>query len=169
MTLTNPDLALKPAMARPPAELVSSTSHLLKRLGWMVKDRAMTAYAEGGLTPYHHAVLIVLDEHTPETQAMIADALGYDRSHLVGILDELEERGLVERRRDPADRRRHLVTLTSDGKRTLSKLRAIAARVDDEFLAPLDAKQRDALHALLLELMSHHEPRYAPDGRSGDS
>jgi DNA-binding MarR family transcriptional regulator len=169
MTLIGPETPLKPQMARPPAELVCSTSHLLKRLGWMVKERAMTAYGDGGLTPYHHAVLIVLGEHTPETQAEIADALGYDRSHLVGILDELEERGLVERRRDPADRRRHLVTLTSDGKRALSKLRAIAARVDDEFLAPLDAKQRDALHALLLELMSHHEPRYAQGGRSDGS
>jgi DNA-binding MarR family transcriptional regulator len=169
MTLTNPDLVAKPYMARPPAELVSSTSHLLKRLGWAVKDRGMSAYAEAGMTPYHHAVLAVLDEDTPETQAMIADALGYDRSHLVGILDELEERGLVERRRDPTDRRRHLVTLTADGKRTLSKLRAIAKRVDDKVLAPLDAKQREALHSLLLELMSHHEPRYAQGGRSDGS
>ncbi len=169
MTLTDPELPLKPAMAKPPAELRSSTSHLLKRLGWAVKDRAIAAYAEGGLTPYHHAVLIVLDEDTPETQAMIADALGYDRSHLVGLLDELEERGLIERRRDPSDRRRHLVTLTSDGKRALTRLRAIAKRLDDDFLAPLDEAQRRALHALLLQLMSHHEPRYAQDGRSDSS
>jgi DNA-binding MarR family transcriptional regulator len=169
MTLTDPDLQLKPRMAKPPAELRSNTSHLLKRLGWAVKDRAMDVYAEIGVTPYHHAVLIVLDEDTPETQSMIADALGYDRSHLVGLLDDLEKRGLVERRRDPADRRRHVVTLTSGGKKMLGKLRTVAKRLDDEFLAPLDAKQRETLHSLLLELMMHHEPRYAQDGRSSGS
>jgi DNA-binding MarR family transcriptional regulator len=161
MTLTNPDLALKPAMARPPAELVSSTSHLLKRLGWMVKDRAMTAYAEGGLTPYHHAVLIVLDEHTPETQAMIADALGYDRSQLVGLLDELEEQGLLERRRDASDRRRHLVRLTPEGRRALGRLRTLSRRLEDDLLVPLDEHEREQLHTLLLRLAEHHLPHCA--------
>jgi hypothetical protein len=49
----------------------------------------------------------------------------------------------------------------------LTKLRAISRRVDDDFLAPLNAKQREALHSLLLELMSYHEPRYAQSGKSG--
>ena len=126
----------------------------------------MDAYVAAGFSPYHHAVLALLEEEPRETQAMIADALGYDRSHLVGLLDELEERGLIERRRDPTDGRRHLVQLTTDGKRALNRLRTIAKRVDDEFFAPLDDEQRAALHALLLTLAGHHEPRFAAVGEA---
>src|SRR5438128_2381796 len=164
MTLSDPQTPLKPPFVRPPKELRSSTAHLLKRLGWAIKDRSIGAYEATGLSPYHHAVLAVLDEGPPETQAMIADALGYDRSHLVGLLDELEERGLIERRRDPEDRRRHLVSLTPDGKKSLTRLRAIATHVEDEFFAPLDAEERDALHALLRKLAGAHDTRYAPNG-----
>jgi DNA-binding MarR family transcriptional regulator len=148
-------------LVRPPKELVESTSHLLKRLAWVTKECAGGAFESTGFSPYHYAVLAVLGEKPPETQAMIADALGYDRSHLVGLLDELEERGLVERKRDPSDRRRHLVSLTPEGKRALGALRAAVKRVDDKLLAPLDDEQRRTLHSLLLQLAAHHEPRYA--------
>jgi len=155
----------KPAVmqrtTKPPYELVCSTSFLLKRLGWAVKDRTFEAFEAAGESPYHHAVLAVLDESPRETQATIADSLGYDRSYLVGLLDELEEAGHIERKRDPADRRRHLVSLTPSGKKELEKLRKISRSVDDEFLAGLDAEQRKELHQLLLTLARFHDPRYA--------
>jgi DNA-binding MarR family transcriptional regulator len=147
---------------RLPAELVASSVFLLKRLGFMAKSRSLEVYEQEGLNPYHYAILALLDEGVPETQAAIADALGYDRGTLVGLLDELEEHGLVERKRDPDDRRRHIVRITSDGKRTLGRLRAFAKQVEEDFLAPLDAAQRESLHALLLELAAVHEPRCAP-------
>jgi DNA-binding MarR family transcriptional regulator len=131
----------------------------LKRLGWAVKDRSLDAFEATGLNPQHYAVLSLLDEQPRETQASIADALGYDRSLLVGLLDELEQNGLVERRRDPEDRRRHLVTLTAPGKKMYARLRDVAKRLEEEFLAPLDASERKTLHALLLELAAHHDPR----------
>src|SRR6476619_4684091 len=144
---------------RLPAELVASTSFLLKRLGFAAKERGMAAYEETGLHPYHFGVLLVLDEGSRETQGSIADALGYDRGQLVGLLDEL-----VERKRDPNDRRRHLVRLTSDGKKELRRLRTLAKQLDDDFLAPLSVAEREALHALLLRLAEVHEPRCAPLG-----
>jgi DNA-binding MarR family transcriptional regulator len=134
---------------------------MLKRLGFMLKDRTMEAFEDTGMTPYHHAVLALLHEDPRETQAMIADALGYDRSHLVGVLDELEERGLIERRRDPTDRRRHLVSLTKDGEQALERLRAVSKQIEDEFFRPLDAKERKTLNELLLRLAREHDPRYS--------
>jgi DNA-binding MarR family transcriptional regulator len=158
MAVTKPETIQSKPLPRLPEELVASTAFLLKRLGFAAKEHAMEAYERSGLHPYHHAVLAVLDEGSRETQGSIADALGYDRGQLVGLLDELEERGLVERRRDPSDRRRHLVRLTPGGKQALGRLRTLARGVEDEFLAPLDEVEREQLHALLLQLAQHHLP-----------
>src|SRR4051794_24472449 len=141
-----------------PEELVASSTFLLKRLGFTAKERGMQAYENEGLRPYHHAILIALDEGSRETQGAIAEALGYDPGQLVGLLDELEERGLVERRRDPSDRRRHLVRLTPEGAGALRRLRALARKIEDEFLAGLDEEERTPPHALLLRLARRHEP-----------
>ncbi len=163
MTVANSETSRSSTLPRLPEELVASTAFLLKRLGLVAKDQAMEAYNRSGLHPYHHAVLAVLDEGSRETQGAIADALGYDHGQLVGLLDELEERGLVERRRDPADRRRHIVRLTPDGKRALAKLRALAGRLENEFLSALDDGERAQLHALLLRLAHQHLPHCAPN------
>jgi DNA-binding MarR family transcriptional regulator len=150
-----------PATARLPEELVSSATFLLKRLGFAAKDRGMTAYEPTGLHPYHYAILLVLSEGSRETQGSIADALGYDRGQLVGLLDELEERGLLERKRDPKDRRRHIVKVTPDGKRALGRLRTVSRQIEDDFLAPLTEAERKQLHTLLFKLAETHDPRCA--------
>jgi DNA-binding MarR family transcriptional regulator len=141
-----------------PEELVSSALFLLKRLGMAAKEQSFDAYEELGLHPYHHAILAVLDEGERETQGAIADALGYDRGQLVGLLDELEEAGLLERRRDPNDRRRHVVQMTPAGRKTLGKLRALSARLEDDFLDALDERERRQLHVLLRRLAEQHLP-----------
>jgi DNA-binding MarR family transcriptional regulator len=141
-----------------PAELVLSTLFLLKRLGMSAKERTLEGFEDAGLHPYHHAILAVLDEGSRETQGAIADALGYDKGQLVGLLDELEDAGLVVRERDQADRRRHVVQMTPDGRKALEKLRRLSSRLEDEFLSPLSDKEREQLHSLLLTLAEHHLP-----------
>jgi DNA-binding MarR family transcriptional regulator len=161
MTAQPTEITVKKTV-KPPYELICSTTHLLKRLGMGIKEAYREAFEAAGASPFHYSVLAVLEESPRETQATIADSLGYDRSWLVGLLDELEEKGLIERRRDPADRRRHVVTLLPAGKRQLAELRAVSKDVEDKFLASLEPEQRAKLHELLLQLTAHHDPRYAP-------
>ena len=144
----------------PSRELLLSTPFLLKKLGMKVKERSYEAFEAIGMNPQHHAVLSVLEESARETQGTIADALGWDRSLLVGLLDELEERGYVERKRDTVDRRRHLVSLTPAGNDALAQMRTVAKQIEKEFLEPLDADERRALHELLLKLACHHNASY---------
>src|SRR2546421_11966115 len=120
MTTTETTTTTAPRFAeRFPAELVSSTIFLLKRLGMAAKEQTLDAFDDAGLHPYHHAILAVLDEGSRETQGAIADALGYDKGQLVGLLDELEDAGLIVRQRDQADRRRHVVEMTTAGRKAL--------------------------------------------------
>jgi DNA-binding MarR family transcriptional regulator len=144
---------------RVPEALVASPLFLIKKLGMAAKERSQEAYEEAGVHPYHYAILALLDEGKRDTQGAIADALGYDRGQLVGLLDEMEESGLVERQRDPDDRRRQIVQMTALGRKTFVELTALTRRLDDEFLAPLDDEQRRELHALLRTLAETHVPQ----------
>jgi DNA-binding MarR family transcriptional regulator len=146
-------------LARLPRELLDTSGFLLSLLGTGLKSRWADALVECGLNPYHFRVLVLLDEGASNTQAAIADNLELDRGQLVGLLDTLEEGGLIERRPDPQDRRRHIVSLTAAGRRQLTKIRVLARRVEEEFLLPLDAKERATLHDLLLRLATFHDPR----------
>ena len=103
----------------------------------------------------------MLGEGTKETQATIADTLKLDRGQLVGVLDELEEAGLVERRRDqsrPAPA--HRSASRRQGRSRLVKMRAIVKRIEDRFLEPLDAAARAALHQALLRVAANHDCRF---------
>src|SRR5205814_9555422 len=129
-------------LTRVAQELLDNSGFLLARLGFAAKARALEEFDRLGYAAYHYGVLALLGEGERETQATIADALGVDRSQLVGLLDSLEERGLVQRARDPQDPRRRLVSPTPSGRRRPGTRRGTAKRVDAEMLEPLDPDSR---------------------------
>lgn len=139
-------------------EMLDSSAFLLARLGTFVKEWGQDEFKDSGFHLFDYGVLALLGESTRETQATIADALKLDRGQLVGILDSLEEHGLIERQRDPNDRRRHLVSLTPAGHDQLLKLRAIVQRIESELLLPLDDAHRRTFHAALAQLAAYHDP-----------
>jgi DNA-binding MarR family transcriptional regulator len=157
---TVPGTDTRPGSApRVAEELTACSGFLLTRLGIGFKALALARADEVGFEPYDYSVLAMLGEGARETQATIADALGRDPSRLVALLDSLEERGLIVRQRDPLDRRRHVVSITEEGKRQLSRLREMSKQLDDEFFAPLDPESRQAFHRMLRQLAGQNDPR----------
>ncbi|HZC30498.1 MAG TPA: MarR family winged helix-turn-helix transcriptional regulator, partial [Gaiellaceae bacterium] len=159
MNVTSLETAVAPAVCLP-KELIRSTVFLMGRIGITVKMEAVEEFEQAGFSPYDYGVLALLDEGARETQATIADTLAIDRSQLVGLLDGLEERELIERRRDPNDRRRQMVSTTAAGRKELARLRKMVKRIEDEFLAPLSVEERATLHGLLLRVAEHRDQRY---------
>jgi DNA-binding MarR family transcriptional regulator len=107
---------------------------------------------------WHYAVLAALEESGPASQALLSRRAGLYHSDLVGILNELADRGFVDRTPDAADRRRNVVTITQQGRRQLRRLDKVLAAVQDELLASLTASERQQLTGILTRLLDQlHE------------
>jgi MarR family transcriptional regulator, lower aerobic nicotinate degradation pathway regulator len=129
---------------------------LLDHLARLTRSRAESALAPLGLRPRHLVALTVLRDHGGMTQQAYASALQMDRTNLVGLLNELEEGGLVARTRSAEDRRRHVVALTEAGTQRLAEAEVALAEVEDEVLGALDHEQRTTLYALLQQATAGH-------------
>jgi DNA-binding MarR family transcriptional regulator len=122
---------------------------LLVKLGRALQHGLNDALRPSELMPRH---LQVLDElrQGPMSQQALADRVGVDPTKLVGLLNDLEGRHLVLRRRDPVDRRRHIVENSREGQVRVDAFLAAAAAVEDELLGELDGEQRTQLRELLM-------------------
>lgn len=100
--------------------------------------------AENGLSMWAYAVLAGLDEGPVRTQAALAGAIGADKSRLIPVLDDLQDRGLIARHRDPADRRVRLVELTEKGQALRDRTRAAIQEAEDELLGRIPPADRTA-------------------------
>ncbi|MFE4956852.1 MarR family winged helix-turn-helix transcriptional regulator [Streptomyces sp. NPDC056653] len=123
--------------------------------GKITDTRMRRALSATGLTPRHAMTLMNLGGGPVSQQALI-EQLGVDPSSVVSLLNDLENDDLVRRRRDPADRRRHIVEITDEGAETLSRLEAALAKVEDEMFVGLSAEERTLLGSLLTKISASH-------------
>ncbi len=130
----------------------SSPGLLLALLGHLAMRRLRDAHVRHGLSPRQFQLLGLLHDRGPMGQRELGQEMGTDPSVLVTLLNPLEAAGLLSRRRDPLDRRRHLVTLTARGERRLDAAARAQCEAENELFAGLDGAQREQLRSLLLTL-----------------
>jgi MarR family transcriptional regulator, temperature-dependent positive regulator of motility len=129
---------------------------LLTRLAKQVYRRS-----DEELLGMHLRLLMALSyvrDHDGAPQQELADALCMDANNVVLLLNELEDLDYVTRRRDPSDRRRHLVELTAGGRRALEGAENAQEQIEDDVLQGLDADERTTLWRLLTRALYGAEP-----------
>lgn len=107
-----------------------------------------------GVTMWEYAVMLRLRSAPAETQLQLAQAIHYDKTRLIALLDGLEQRGLVAREQAAEDRRARTVRLTRAGRAKVSAVQRDIHSMEDELLTP---QQLSNLQGLLAELRSHPE------------
>jgi len=105
-----------------------------------------------GLSMWGYVVLSALDSEPIRTQAALAEFIGADKSRIIGVLDELEDHGLLQRTRDPADRRARLLAITDEGRRKRNAVQTEIQRNEDRLLRRLPLDDRSAFLRALATL-----------------
>ena len=141
---------------RPPS-LLTQPSYLASQVSKYGRRRLERVLREHGLALVHSAVLSAVDDLGPRSQQQLADSLDLDKSHLVGPIDDLEERKLVKRTRDPGDRRRNQVALTPAGKSLTDELRREGQRSQRGFLDALSPAEQKTLISLLQRVLAAND------------
>ncbi|WP_037367353.1 MarR family winged helix-turn-helix transcriptional regulator [Amycolatopsis orientalis] len=108
---------------------------------------------ETGLTPKHLGALAMVEQGFARTQDDIARLMRVSPSLVVRLADQLEQHALLERRRDPANRRKHVLTVTQAGKSLLAEMGSLAAAIDAELVARLGRRLGGQLDEALGRLM----------------
>src|SRR4051794_23641953 len=141
---------------RPSSVPASAARELSRRLGFLLAQLGTHAHrrfaerlAALDLHPRHFGMLSHLAAAEGQSQQALSVALGIHRSAVVALVDDLEQRGLAERRRDPTDRRAYTLYLTPRGRKLLAELRRAADEEDAELLSALKASERSQLISLL--------------------
>jgi DNA-binding MarR family transcriptional regulator len=136
----------KPALRFPP-----TAGMLLAKIGRVVERWFSDALKPSELTPKHVGVLLQVRAQ-PTSQQALCESIGVDASKLVAVLNDLEDEGLIVRRRDPADRRRHIVEVSKEGRAHVAAGERAIAQVEERLFAGLDEDERVQLRRLLAKV-----------------
>jgi DNA-binding MarR family transcriptional regulator len=138
--------------SNPPGIAQRWPSLLMIKLGRITMHRFTEALKPFGIGPRHVGALIELRERGELTQQSLCGQLHLDPTNLVAILNELEARGYATRRRDPADRRRHLVEVSKKGIAVIEKTSEVMDEVERDLLNGLEPGEREQLAGLLTSI-----------------
>lgn len=145
------------------SEPLRHTGHLLRRaqqlhLAVWLRDVCSET------TSVQFAALTVLDQQPGASQRELGRVLDLDRSTIADLVARMVRRGLIERERDPGDRRRNVLQLTSAGRDELARLRPRVEAIEPILTAGLSPSERAELRRLLHRLLEeHHYPRAETD------
>jgi DNA-binding MarR family transcriptional regulator len=132
--------------------------YVLRRAQLVVFQDFFNAFAPFDIRPAQFSVLTVIERNPGLTQSQVAAALGIKRTNFVGMLDELEKRGLAERRAGARDKRSYALYLTADGTALMRKLKPVLKAHESRMIDLVGEEGRDRLVDLLHEIAGGHKP-----------
>jgi len=121
----------------------------LRRAQSAVFAEFMLTMVDDKVTPGQFGVLILIEENAGLNQSTLAKALGIERSTMVGVIDGLENKGLVERRKSQTDKRAHALTLTDQGSKLLDSIRPKIKDHESRIAGDLNTEELETLMELL--------------------
>jgi DNA-binding MarR family transcriptional regulator len=132
--------------------LPNLVGYVMRRAQLLIFDDFIKTMASIDLRPASYSVMAVIDANPGSTQSAVSAALGLQRTNLVAIIDQLEERGLARRAPAKADKRSYALTLTAKGKRLLGEANELVAQHEQRMRAPLQPHEAEQLMSLLHRL-----------------
>ncbi|MFG2497682.1 MarR family winged helix-turn-helix transcriptional regulator [Streptomyces sp. NPDC048441] len=135
-----------------PSGIRTLPSWLLGRAAARGRGLVAEALAGEDMKMWHHVVLSAVADQGPVAQATLGRSVSLDPKDMVGIINDLQDAGLVIRAPDPGDRRKNAITITEDGERTLDRCAEVAWRANNELLEPLSAAERKQFLTLLTRI-----------------
>ena len=134
--------------------LSGSAGYLLAQASRLLRERVDRVLSPMELSLYEYVMLRLISLDAPVSQGTLGETYGIDRTTMVGLVDRLEERDLVVRERNEADRRRYRLRLTPKGRKLLSRAVRIVRKEQQDFLSPLSSSEWETTRACLWKLVS---------------
>lgn len=147
--------------ARAPAKdfaLAGRPGYLLHKAALLLDEEAERAFADSGMRTRDFFVLAALEGGPELSQQDLSRLLNLDPTTVVAVVDELEDKGYVGRRRNPADRRRYILGLTDAGRTALADAERVAGEVEAAFFGALSKTERDLFRDMLGRVMEGRWP-----------